>query len=51
MDKFTDKLNSYLKKYFMPEVLSDELTRKAGEQIDPPVLPEQPLDDSQISED
>ena len=25
MDKFTDKLNGYLKKYWMPEILAGEL--------------------------
>ena len=25
MDNFTDRLNGYLRKYFIPEILSDEL--------------------------
>ena len=36
MDKFDYKLNDYLRKYFLPEVLTNELIAKS-EQPDPAI--------------
>ena len=49
MDNFTDKLNGYLKKYWMPELLSQELTdalEKAERSKEDPT----PQNDSTISD-
>ena len=49
MDKFTDKLNGYLKKYFMPEVLTQELLDTLDKEEQPREETPQSQNDSTIS--
>tara|TARA_Y100000310_G_C20557336_1_gene751246 strand:- start:441 stop:617 length:177 start_codon:yes stop_codon:yes gene_type:complete len=50
VDKFTDKLNGYLKKYFAPELLSNELLQQAqdirDEEVKLHTMPTQQSEDS-----
>ena len=49
MDNFTDKLNGYLKKYWMPELLSQELADALDREERPKEDPT-PQNDSTISD-